>query len=396
MRTTTAAAPSLTARQLLVRRSASQLLDRRIDGGPEAAVHALLAVQAQDRAAWRLALRARVGGITADDVDHALTERRSLLVAWLNRGTLHLVCVEDYPWLLALTAPTLVVGNRRRLAQEGLSPDDVERGLACIEQSLASEGPLTRAHLRDRLEVEGIATQGQALVHLLFGAVIRGIAVLGPMIDGQHAFAHAREWLGAGAESPLVADRARALAELARRYLTGHGPATDADLARWAGLPLRDARSGLLAVGADLVDLGGGLVDLARRWPSSASAKASEGRESAALPPRLLPSWDPCLVGWRDREPFLPRTVEPLVIPPGGGLFRPFASVDGVAAATWGLRRRGGEVSIRIDPFDDLDPDVEFALQAEAEDVARFEGRKLVGGPAVQPVSVPIIRRDPV
>lgn len=65
----------------------------------------MLAVQAQDRSAWRLALRARVEGITAADVDLALTEKRSLLVAWLNRGTLHLVCTEDYPWLLALPRP---------------------------------------------------------------------------------------------------------------------------------------------------------------------------------------------------------------------------------------------------------------------------------------------------
>ena len=51
---------SIDQRRLLVRRSASQLLDRRIAGGPDAAVRALLALQAQDRSAWRLALRARV------------------------------------------------------------------------------------------------------------------------------------------------------------------------------------------------------------------------------------------------------------------------------------------------------------------------------------------------
>ena len=116
-------------RQLLLRRSAAQLLDRRIREGPEAGVRRLLAVQAQDRGAWRLALRARVEGITAAHVNLALSERRSLVVAWLNRGTLHLVCTEDYTWLLALTAPTQAAGNRRRLAQTGLSPEDVEREL---------------------------------------------------------------------------------------------------------------------------------------------------------------------------------------------------------------------------------------------------------------------------
>lgn len=361
-------------RQLLLRRSAAQMLDRRVRGGPEAGVRRLLAVQAQDRSAWRLALRARVEGITADDVNVALTEKRSLLVAWLNRGTLHLVCTEDYPWLLALTAPTQVAGNRRRLAQEGLSPDDVERGVAVIERSLASDGPLVRSQLRDRLAAQGIRTEGQALVHLLFAAVTRGVAVLGPMAGRDHAFAHAREWLGAGADPPPAGHRDAALAELARRYLAGHGPATGADLAKWAGLPRRDARAGLRAVASELVELEGGLVDLASRRPGDGAAPESE-----LLPPRLLPAFDPCLVGWREREPFLRREDEPRVIPTGGGLFRPFATVDGVAAATWGTRRQGDRVAVRIEPFEPFDAEVGAAIQVEAEDVARFEGRRLAG-----------------
>ncbi len=376
-------------RRLLVRRSAAQMLDRRIRGGPEAAVRVLLAVQAQDRTSWRLALRARVEAITAEDVNLALTEKRSLIVAWLNRGTLHLVCAEDYPWLLALTAPTQIVGNARRLTQEGLSPDDAERGITTIERALASEGPLTRAQLRARLDRLGIRTQGQALVHLLFGAVIRGHAVLGPMVGGLQAFAHAREWLGGAAEPKAGGGRESALAELARRYLAGHGPATDRDLAKWAGLPLRDARAGMRSVAGELVELAGGLVDLAGR-------RSRPVDDNAPLPPRLLPSWDPSSVGWGEREPFIPRAVDDIVIPGGGGLFRPFATVDGVAAATWGIRRRGEEVAVRVNPFEALGAEARSALEAEAADIARFEGRRPADGPAVSPDPGPAIRRDPV
>ena len=362
-------------RRLLVRRSASQLLDRRIAGGPDAAVRALLAVQAQDRSAWRLALRARVDAITADDVNRALSDTRSLLVAWLNRGTLHLVCSDDYPWLLALTAPTHLVASARRLAQEGLTPTDVERGVACIERSLATEGPLLRAQLRERLADRGIRTEGQATVHLLFAAVVRGVAVLGPVLAGGHAFAHAREWLGSGADPPAGDWRERALAEMARRYLVGHGPATDGDLAKWAGLPLRDARAGLRSIGAELVELDGGLVELV----TSRASEADLGPAIERLPPRLLPAFDPSLLGWRQREPFLRPVDEPQVIPVGGGLFRAFATVDGTAAATWAIRRSGSRAAMRIDPFEALGSDDVAALRAEAEDVARFEGRMLAG-----------------
>jgi hypothetical protein len=40
-----------------------------------------------------------------------------------------------------------------------------------------------------------------------------------------------------------------ALAELALRYVTGHGPATDRDLAYWATLTVTDVRKGLAAAG---------------------------------------------------------------------------------------------------------------------------------------------------
>ena len=65
----------------------------------------LLAVQGQDPRGVRLAIRARTPGLSSADVDRALTEERSVLITWLNRGTLHLVRSEDYPWLHALTTP---------------------------------------------------------------------------------------------------------------------------------------------------------------------------------------------------------------------------------------------------------------------------------------------------
>ncbi|HUY24354.1 MAG TPA: hypothetical protein VMV09_03490 [Candidatus Saccharimonadales bacterium] len=50
----------------------------------------MLAPQAQDlRGA--LAVRARTASSTSAEVEWALTVDRSLLVTWLNRGTLHVV-----------------------------------------------------------------------------------------------------------------------------------------------------------------------------------------------------------------------------------------------------------------------------------------------------------------
>src|SRR5215831_3091388 len=72
---------------LLARRLRAQLLSGPPARSPVAVAQRLLAIQAQDPRGARLAIRARSSGLAASDVDRALGER-SLLITWLNRGTL--------------------------------------------------------------------------------------------------------------------------------------------------------------------------------------------------------------------------------------------------------------------------------------------------------------------
>lgn len=309
----------------------------------------LLAVQGQDPRGVRLAVRARTEGLTAADVDRCLTDR-SLLIAWLNRGTLHLVQAEDYPMLHAVTTPPLLNESVRRLGVEGISAAAAERALAALEKLLA-DGPLPGAELRAQLEVDGHPVTGPAFSHLCFRAGVLGLVVRGPMVAGQHAYVLAREWLGAGGGA---VDRDAALAELARRYLVGHAPASDRDLARWAGVPLRDARAGLAAVAGEIEERDDGLVQL--------KGQAFEGE---IPPPRLLGAFDPVLLGWTSREEITGSHTELITV---NGLFRPFAMVGGRAVATWRLIK--GRVA--IEPLARIAKKDRAALDADAADVERF------------------------
>jgi hypothetical protein len=312
----------------------------------------LLAVQAQDPRGARLAVRARTEGVSAPDVDRALSEERSLLITWLNRGTLHLVRSEDYPWLHALTTPPLLTSNSRRLRQEGVAEAAAEKGVGVIEKALVEEGPQTRPQLRERLDAAGVPTAGQALVHLLFLATLRGSAVRGPMVGQEHAFVLVRDWLGE--QGPV--DREQALAELARRYLAGHAPADERDLARWAGLPLRDARAGLKAIAKQLVERDDGLVELKKTPPPA-----------LLPPPRLLGPFDPVLLGWVSRE----EIVGPhKMLVTSNGIFRPFAMVNGRAVATW--RLAGGKLT--IEHLGKVKQKDAAALEADAARVLEFLG----------------------
>ncbi len=338
-----------TSKALLAERLTAQVLAGPPLTDPVAVAERLLAVQGQDPRGFRLAVRARTEGLSAADVERALGEDRALLVTWLNRGTLHLVSSEDYPLLQALTTPPLFSSSARRLRQEGVSEAAAERALTTIEKALADDGPLTRVQLRERLDAAGLRTEGQALIHLFFLAALRGLIVRGPVVGKQHAYVLVRDWLG----EQKLPDRDVALAELARRYLVGHQPATDRDLAKWAGLPLRDARAGLGAIAAEL-EQDGDLVRLAKR---PAPEKLP--------PPRLLGAFDPVLLGWTSREEILGAHTSLVT---RNGIFHPFAMADGRAVAKWGWPRG----KLRLEPLQRLPKAVGKALEADAADVSRF------------------------
>jgi hypothetical protein len=332
-------------------RLAAQLLSGPPARTAEDVVRRLLAVQGQDARGVRLAIRARSVDLTAADVDTALTNG-TLLISWLNRGTLHLVTPEDYWWLHPLTTPQLKTGNVRRLAQEGVSPAQAERGADIVAAAVA-EGPRTRTELRAALDAGGVPTGGQAVVHVLLAATLRGHVLRGPMRGKEQAFVAVRDWLG---DPPELPDRAELLARLARRYLAAHGPADASDLARWAGITLGDARRGLTALGGEVEPSGEGLVDLAER------------DEPPRLPsPKLLGAFDPLLLGWVSRETVI---GEHHHLVTSNGMFRPVALVGGRAVATWGV----SDGVLTVSALEPVRPAALKALRADARDVLRFLG----------------------
>lgn len=310
----------------------------------------LLAVQAQDPRGARLAVRARTVGLTVGDFDAALADR-SLVISWLSRGTLHLVTAEDYFWLHELTAPPQAAGSRRRLTQEGVSSEQAARAATLIAGWLAEDGPLTRDELAPRLNACGLPTTGQALVHILLHTTLDGLIVRGPMKGSHQAFVLVHDWLG---RRPPPRSRDTALAELVRRYLIGHAPASEQDIARWAGLPLRDIRAGLQRIASQLRPRRDDLLQLDDLTPTP-----------AAPPVRLLGAFDPALVGWKDRT-FVTGEHDTDVVT--GGMFRPFVLVDGAATGVWRWYRD----DVVIESFEPMHEADAAELDRDAEDVRRY------------------------
>lgn len=345
------------SREVLAQRFAAQLLTEPLATDAVRVVDQLLAVQAQDARASLLAIRARSTGLAAVDVNRCLTDDRSLVVDWLNRGTLHLVRSHDHGWLHLLTAPRLITTLTSRLARVGLTSDQVERGIGVVTTELERHGPRTRAQLRASLDSAGVPTAGQALIHTIGLAAARGNCVRGPVIDGERAFVLRSDWIG----DADVPDKRTALGLLALRYLRGHAPATDRDLAYWSGVSLTEARTGLREAGAVLLDGSDNLLVL--KQPTA------EVERMPAL--RLLGMFDPMLHGWQSRSAVLQHHDNTHVVT-SNGIFRATVLAGGRAVATWTLN--GGRIDISALPGEDLDHLPDADLRAEMADVLRFLG----------------------
>jgi hypothetical protein len=329
-------------------RAQAQLLHRPQGGGVSVdsvveVVRHLLAIQAQDIAAFPLALRARVADVAA------ARDAREIVRCWGPRGTLHLIARRDLPWLFPLvrTTPT---GSLRRLRQLGVETDPGE-AVRLVAAALAGQGPIGKAQLGERLTRAGLPAEGQAIVHLAMLAAREGFVVLGPDRAGKATYVHAADWLG----EPLlttVTDRDAALRELARRYRRAHGPAEPADLASWSGLPLSDAE---------------------RAWHGAAEVQPRPIAAESVRIVRLVPGYDEYLLGWRTRELSVPEPHRAL-IHPGGGIIRPALVVDGKAVGTWRTRRTTRRIDVTVEPFERLPADILDAVNEEVTDLGRFFG----------------------
>jgi hypothetical protein len=334
-------------------------------------VRAVLGLQAQDTPASRLAVRPRSTALDEAAVRRACNQDRSVVRTWAMRGTLHLVAAEDAGWLVALLGPVFAASGRRRRLQLGLDDDLCQRVLEALPAVLAA-GPLSRADLVRGLAAEGVRIDpsGQAPAHLVGYAALRGLVCRGPDLDGDQAsYVLLEDWVGPGREAGHPLDPDDALAELARRYLAGHGPAGPKDLAAWSGLPVGRARRAFELVAGELREVEGGGR---RLW---APAGAGTARSRAGEPVvRLLGRFDDYLLGWRDRDLVLdPRFARQ--VQAGGGWIHPAVVVDGRVAGTWRARRADGRLDVTVTPFSGRLPrGTRPALEAEAADLRRFLG----------------------
>jgi hypothetical protein len=330
-------------------------------GGAADVVRRLLAVQAQDLPGALTSVALRTADRSRARVAAAL-DSGDVVRTWPMRGTLHLVAAEDVTWFLATTAARPIAASVGRRTGLGLTEAIVGHARDVAGRVLA-DGGLRRADLLRCWQDAGIDTDGQRGYHLIAHLAMTGTLVLGPVHPGasggpEQLVVLSSTWL----PEQRVLDGDEALGELALRFLLAHGPATVADLVRWAGITVGAARQGIAVARPRLasVEVDGveHLLD-----PEVPDALARCRDEASAL--LLLPGFDEYVLGYADRSAVLAPEHRDRIVPGGNGVFRPTVVLDGQVVGTWRSvpGRRGAPSTLRLEPFAPLPADVVGAAE---------------------------------
>jgi hypothetical protein len=232
----------MTRQDVLRRRLATQRLQ---DAGvPSAAdvVRLLGCVQSQEYAHALWSLGMRTTGLSAAEVQ-AEFDRGDFLRTHILRPTWHFVAAEEIRWILEVTAPRVQKLNQTIYRQHRLDPATLDHGVAVIAEELRGGRYRTRAELGQVLAIQRLPSHGIRLAYIVMNAELQGVICSGPMRGAQQTYALLDE-RAPGSSAAKAGDAA----ELARRFFTGHGPASIQDLARWSSLTLSQCRDALDAV----------------------------------------------------------------------------------------------------------------------------------------------------
>jgi hypothetical protein len=310
-------------------------------------------IHAQVTASAELQLAARVEGVTQADVVSVLWERRELVKTWTPRGTLHLHPATDLGlWTAARRA---VVGEADYVVEELENVDEI---VAAIGAALRGNR-LTREELADAVVARVPGAPRDKLASgwgfYLGDAAISDQLCFGPPQGQKVTFVHPDDWLG-----PRPAwEPGEALREVARRYATTYAPVSYRQFREWFW-----SRSFTPAAARELFET----IELPEPGPAELRSMV-----------RLLPEYDPYVMGFREREHLVPDAVRAQVAAHGKGRYEgpagvAFLVVDGVGAGLWRRKKRAKRIELHVEPARRLTRAERRGVDEEAERIGAFLG----------------------
>jgi uncharacterized protein YcaQ len=202
---------------------------------------------------------------------------------------------------------------------DGLSTREIRAAERAMMREL-EKGPRTRSELR--AAIPGLAAAAY------WGREIRCLAQKGLVLhagkrDGETLFDLRERWAPRSDLGRMPVRDARR--ELLLRYLAAYGSATPRDFAYWLGVRVSDVRESFRDAGSRILCAGDAFLLREAAPPPKRPVEA---------PPRLLPRFDPLLLGHKDKSRYLDARDYPKVFRPAA-VIEPVVLVGGRVAGTW-------------------------------------------------------------
>lgn len=332
---------------------------------PTQVVSHLGAVQAQDFTAAKWALKLRTKNATHETIEAAFNEGK-LLRTHVMRPTWHFVMPEDIRWMQELTAPQI----KKRLAPYDrkleLTGALLAKSNTAMMNALRDNNYLMRQELKKLLERIGIKTDVQRLAHIIMWAELDGLICSGPRKGKQFTYALLEE--RAPKEKKLP--REEALAKLALKYFTSHGPAQLKDFSWWSGLTAKDSEKALLSIKSKLFS---DIIDNKTYWFATTPKIAKHVSPFAYL----LSVYDEYFIGYKDRSAIVDEKYSKRMPAVGNFLLGSLIIINGEVTGTWKKVSKKSKVEIILTPFRKLRKGEREALQSEVARYRMFLGNSV-------------------
>ena len=345
-----------------------RLHNSRLIGAPfensDAVVKWLGAMQSQDFAGAKWAIAQRTRNVTDADINNLFNDGKILRTHML-RPTWHFVTPADIRWILELTAPRVNAANAYYYRKLGLDDVIFAKSNAALTEAMQGGVQLTRAEISQVYKKIGINASGLRLAYLVMRAELDAIICSGALRGKQFTYALLEDRVPRAKE--LQHDEA--LAQLAKRYFAGRGPARVQDFAWWSGLTTTEAKAGIETAG-----LLHETIDGKTYWFANGQTAAAKFKTPLI---HLLPNYDEYLIAYKDHSPVFDATLLKgrFTI---DALMAQIIVLDDKIVGGWRRTIRKNEVTITAKLLVLLGKTEQIALQLAAERYGRFMGMPVV------------------
>lgn len=319
----------------------SQLLLGHKLNTPKQVVQWMGAMQAQNHDMAKWAVGVRLEGFNDKEIEKSL-EDGSIVRTHAPRPTWHLIAGEDIRWMLKLSEPGIKKSISYTCRKMGLNEKVFDQCNDIIAKVLSGNNHLTRNELSQELQIAGIDIDSYRLGYIIYYAETTGVMCNGTRKGKEITYALLDE------KVPYVAPlpREEALAKLALRYFTSHGPATLDDFTWWSGLSKGNSRLALASIQSNLGSMEIGDITF---WFSPGLLDVPKQDTTY-----LLPAFDELLVSYKERSPSLHSHFSKKVVTPNG-IFKPIIAINGKVIGIWKRTITKNHILLEPDYFNSSD-----------------------------------------